>query len=295
MMMILGKPAPLLFGQLLLGIINGSFYAMLSLGLAIIFGLLNVINFAHGALFMVGAFVTWGLLNYLGIGFWPALVVAPLIVGAFGLLLERTLIRFTYKLDVLYGLLLTFGLALVLEGLFTNLYGSSGVSYAGPDILSGTMDLGFMYLPVYRAFVVFAAIIICFAVWFTIEKSSLGALLRAATENPTLVQSFGVNVPRLISFTFAGGVALAGLAGVLAAPLYSVSPGMGTNLINTVFAVVVIGGMGSIGGAILTGFGLGIIQGFTEVFYPAASSVVVFVVMAIILLARPAGLFGRVA
>ncbi|MDX5932796.1 branched-chain amino acid ABC transporter permease [Acidiphilium acidophilum] len=295
MMMIFGKPAPLLFGQLLLGIINGSFYAMLSLGLAIIFGLLNVINFAHGALFMVGAFVTWGLLHYLGIGYWPALVVAPVMVGAFGLLIERTLIRFTYKLDILYGLLLTFGLALVLEGLFTNGFGSSGVSYNGPDILSGTLDLGFMYLPVYRAFVVVAAIVICFAVWFTIEKTSLGALLRAATENPALVQSFGVNVPRLISLTFAGGVALAGLAGVLAAPLYSVNPGMGTSLINTVFAVVVIGGMGSIGGAILTGFGLGIIQGFTEVFYPAASSVVVFAVMAVVLLARPAGLFGRVA
>ncbi|MBW4034518.1 MULTISPECIES: branched-chain amino acid ABC transporter permease [Acidiphilium] len=295
MMMILGKPAPLLFGQLLLGIINGSFYAMLSLGLAIIFGLLNVINFAHGALFMVGAFVTWGLLHYLGIGFWPALIVAPVMVGAFGLLIERTLIRFTYKLDILYGLLLTFGLALVLEGIFTNAFGSSGVSYDGPNILSGTLNLGFMYLPVYRAFVVFAAIVICFGVWFTIEKTSLGALLRAATENPALVQSFGVNVPRLISLTFAGGVALAGLAGVLAAPLYSVNPGMGTSLINTVFAVVVIGGMGSIGGAILTGFGLGIIQGFTEVFYPAASSVVVFAVMAVVLLARPAGLFGRVA
>jgi branched-chain amino acid transport system permease protein len=294
-MMILGKPAPLLFGQLLLGIINGSFYAMLSLGLAIIFGLLNVINFAHGALFMVGAFVTWGLLHYLGIGFWPALIVAPVMVGAFGLLIERTLIRFTYKLDILYGLLLTFGLALVLEGILTNAFGSSGVSYDGPNILSGTLNLGFMYLPVYRAFVVFATIVICFGVWFTIEKTSLGALLRAATENPALVQSFGVNVPRLISLTFAGGVALAGLAGVLAAPLYSVNPGMGTSLINTVFAVVVIGGMGSIGGAILTGFGLGIIQGFTEVFYPAASSVVVFAVMAVVLLARPAGLFGRVA
>ncbi|MGC9269649.1 branched-chain amino acid ABC transporter permease [Acidiphilium sp.] len=295
MMMILGKPAPLLFGQLLLGIINGSFYAMLSLGLAIIFGLLNVINFAHGALFMVGAFVTWGLLHYLGIGYWPALIIAPVMVGAFGLLIERTLIRYTYKLDILYGLLLTFGLALVLEGIFTNAYGSSGVSYNGPDILSGTLNLGFMFLPVYRAFVVFAAIIICGAVWFTIEKTRLGALLRAATENPGLVQSFGVNVPRLIAFTFAGGVGLAGLAGVLAAPLYSVNPNMGSDLINTVFAVVVIGGMGSIGGAIITGFGLGIIQGFTEVFYPAASSVVVFVVMAIVLLARPAGLFGRIA
>lgn len=295
MMMILGKPAPLLFGQLLLGIINGSFYAMLSLGLAIIFGLLNVINFAHGALFMVGAFVTWGLLNYLGIGFWPALVVAPVIVGLLGLILERGLIRFTYKLDILYGLLLTFGVAMVLQGLFTNYYGSSGVSYGGPAVLSGIVNLGFMFLPIYRGFVIGAAIVICFAVWFVIEKTSLGALLRAATENPSLVQAFGVNVPRLVTLTFASGVALAGLAGVLAAPLYSVNPNMGSDLINTVFAVVVIGGMGSIGGAILTGFALGIIQGLTEAFYPPASSVVVFVVMAVVLLARPAGLFGRAA
>ncbi len=295
MLMIFGKPAPLLFGQLLLGIINGAFYAMLSLGLAIIFGLLNVINFAHGALFMVGAFVTWGLFNYLGIGFWPALILAPIIVAALGLGLERGLIRFTYKLDILYGLLLTFGLALILQGLFTNYYGSSGVSYSGPDALSGVLNLGFMYLPVYRAFVIVAAAVICFVVWFTIEKTSLGATLRAATENPRLVQAFGVNVPRLIALTFAAGVGLAGLAGVLAAPLYSVNPNMGSDLINTVFAVVVIGGMGSIGGAILTGFGLGIIQGLTEAFYPPASSVVVFIVMAIVLLARPAGLFGKVA
>jgi branched-chain amino acid transport system permease protein len=295
MMMILGKPAPLLFGQLLLGIINGAFYAMLSLGLAIIFGLLNVINFAHGALFMVGAFVTWGLLHYLGIGFWPALVIAPIVVGLLGLALERGLIRFTYKLDILYGLLLTFGLALILQGLFTNGYGSSGVSYSGPDALSGVLNLGFMYLPVYRGFVIVAAALICFIVWFTIEKTSLGATLRAATENPMLVQAFGVNVPRLVALTFAAGVGLAGLAGVLAAPLYSVNPNMGSDLINTVFAVVVIGGMGSIGGAILTGFGLGIIQGLTEAFYPPASSVVVFVVMAVVLLARPAGLFGKVA
>lgn len=295
MMMILGKPAPLLFGQLLLGIINGSFYAMLSLGLAVIFGLLQVINFAHGALFMVGAFAAWGLLHYLGIGYWPALIVGPVVVGAFGLLLERTLIRFTYKLDILYGLLLTFGLALVLQGLFTNRFGSSGVSYGGPAILSGTLNLGFMFLPVYRGFVVVAAAVVCFAVWFVIEKTSLGALLRAATENPSLVQAFGVNVPRLVALTFAGGVALAGLAGVLAAPLYSVNPNMGNDLINTVFAVVVIGGMGSIGGAVLTGFGLGVIQGFTEVFYPPASSVVVFAVMAAVLLARPTGLFGRAA
>lgn len=295
MIMIFGKPLPLLFGQLLLGLINGAFYAMLSLGLAIIFGLLNVINFAHGALFMVGAFVTWGLFQYVGIGFWPALVVAPIVVGAFGFVLERGLIRFTYKLDVLYGLLLTFGLALILQGLFTNFYGSSGVSYASPAALSGVFNLGFMYLPVYRGFVILAAAVICFAVWFMIEKTRLGALLRAATENPALVQAFGVNVPRLVTLTFAVGVGLAGLAGTLAAPLYSVNPNMGSDLINTVFAVVVIGGMGSIGGAILTGFGLGIIQGLTEAFYPPAASVVVFSVMAIVLLARPAGLFGKLA
>jgi len=295
MIMILGKPAPLLFGQLLLGIINGSFYAMLSMGLAIIFGLLKIINFAHGAMFMVGAFVTWGLLNFLDVNFWGALILAPLIVGALGYALERTVIRRIYNLDILYGLLLTFGLAQLLEGVFTNYFGSSGVSYDTPDILSGVMNLGFMYLPVYRGFVVFAAVIICFAVWFAIEKTRLGALLRAATENPALVQSFGVNVPRVIALTFAGGVALAALAGVLAAPLYSVNPDMGTELINTVFAVVVIGGMGSIGGAILTGFALGIIEGFTDVFYPPGSAVVVFVVMAAVLLARPAGLFGKAA
>jgi branched-chain amino acid transport system permease protein len=295
MLMIFGKPAPLLFGQLLLGIINGSFYAMLSMGLAIIFGLLRIINFAHGAMFMVGAFVTWGLLTYLDLNFWWALFLAPVIVGALGLLLERTVIRRIYKLDILYGLLLTFGLAQVLQGGFTNYFGSSGVSYDAPALLSGTVNLGFMYLPVYRGFVIFAAVFICAATWFLIEKTRLGALLRAATENPGLVQSFGVNVPRLITLTFAGGVGLAGLAGVLAAPLYSVSPDMGAELINTVFAVVVIGGMGSIGGAILTGFALGIIEGFTDVFYPPGSAVVVFVVMAIVLLARPAGLFGKLA
>jgi len=295
MLMIFGKPAPLLFGQLLLGIINGSFYAMLSMGLAIIFGLLNIINFAHGAMFMVGAFVTWALFNYLGIGFWGALICAPVIVGIFGLVLERAFISRIYKLDILYGLLLTFGIAQVLQGLATNYFGSSGVSYDTPDILSGVLNLGFMYLPVYRGFVVFAAVIICFGVWFAIEKTSLGALLRAATENPALVQAFGVNVPRLIALTFGGGVALAALAGVLAAPLYSVNPDMGSDLINTVFAVVVIGGMGSIGGAILTGFALGIIEGFTDVFYPPGSAVVVFVVMAVVLIARPAGLFGKAA
>jgi branched-chain amino acid transport system permease protein len=293
MVMILGKPAPLLFGQLLLGIINGSFYAMLSMGLAIIFGLLRIINFAHGAMFMIGAFVTWGLFNYLGLGFWWALILSPLIVGAAGFVLERTVIQRIYKLDILYGLLLTFGLAQIMGGVMENYFGSSGVSYDTPDLLSGVLNLGFMYMPVYRGFVVFAAAIICFSTWFAIEKTKLGALLRAATENPSLVQAFGVNVPRLIALTFAGGVGLAALAGVLAAPLYSVNPGMGDDLINTVFAVVVIGGMGSIGGAILTGFGLGIIEGFTDVFYPPGSAVVVFVVMAAVLLARPAGLFGK--
>ena len=295
MTMILGKPLPLLLGQLLLGVINGSFYAMLSMGLAIIFGLLNIINFAHGAMFMVGAFVAWGLLTYLGIGFWGALVCAPVIVGGLGWALERTVIRRIYKLDILYGLLLTFGIAQVLQGLATNYFGSSGVSYATPAVFAGVLRLPFMYLPVYRGFVVVAAIAICFATWFAVEKTRLGALLRAATENPSLVQSFGVNVPRLIALTFGGGVALAALAGVLAAPLYSVNPAMGEDLINTVFAVVVIGGMGSIGGAILTGFGLGIIEGFTDVFYPPGSAVVVFVVMAAVLLARPAGLFGKAA
>ena len=292
---IFGIPGPLLFGQLLLGIINGAFYAMLSLGLAVIFGLLGIINFAHGALFMVGAFVTWGLENYLGVSYWPALLLAPILVGALGYLLERTLIKRIYKFDPLYGLLLTFGIALVLQGAFTIQYTSSGVDYPTPDALSGTVNLGFMFMPIYRGYVVAAAALTCAGVWFLIEKTSLGALLRAATENPQLVQSFGVNVPRLVALTFAGGVALAGLAGVLAAPLYSVTPGMGDGLINTVFAVVVIGGMGSIGGAVLGGFTLGIVQGLTAAFYPPASSVVVFAAMALILLVRPAGLFGSPA
>ena len=292
---ILGVPAPLLFGQLLLGVINGAFYAMLSLGLAVIFGLLRIINFAHGALFMVGAFVAWGLEQYFGIGYWLALVIAPIAVGSLGYLLERTIIKRIYKFDPLYGLLLTFGIALVLEGAFTIQYTSTGVDYPTPDALSGTVNLGFMFMPLYRGYVVGAAILICAAVWFLIEKTSLGALLRAATENPSLVQSFGVNVPRMIALTFAGGVALAGLAGVMAAPLYSVTPSMGDALINTVFAVVVIGGMGSIGGAVLGGFTLGIIQGLTTVYYPAASSVVVFIAMAVILLVRPTGLFGSAA
>ncbi len=292
---IFGLPAPLLFGQLLLGIINGAFYALLSLGLAVIFGLLRIINFAHGALFMVGAFATWGLYHYLGIGYWPALIVVPVVVGAFGYFLERTLVQRIYDLDILYGLLLTFGVALVLQGLFTIQYSSSGVNYEAPDLLSGGVNLGFMFMPVYRCFVVVTALVICGAVWFLIEKTRLGALLRAATENPKLVQSFGVNVPRLIALTFAGGVALAGFAGVLAAPLYSVTPEMGVSLIDTVFAVVVIGGMGSIGGAVIGGFALGIIEGFTQVFYPPGSSVVIFIVMAIVLLVRPAGLFGKAA
>ena len=295
MFMIFGIPGSLLFGQLLLGLINGAFYAMLSLGLAVIFGMLNIINFAHGALFMMGAFVSWMLLEYLGIGYFPALILSPLIVGAFGLLLEKTVVSRLYKLDHIYGLLLTFGLALVVEGLFRNAYGSSGMPYRIPEAFQGATDLGFMFMPNYRGWVVFAAVVICLATWGIIEKTSLGATLRAATENAPLVQAFGVNVPRLISLTYAGGVALAAFAGVLAAPIYSVNPNMGSNFINTVFAVVVIGGMGSIMGSILTGFGLGIIEGLTKVFYPQASATVVFVVMVIVLLARPRGLFGKAA
>ena len=295
MMMIFGIPAPLLFGQLLLGLINGAFYAMLSLGLAIIFGMLNIINFAHGALFMMGAFVSWMLLNYLDIGYFPALFLAPLIVGVFGVILEKTIISRLYKLDHLYGLLLTFGMALVIEGLFRNAYGSSGMPYRIPNVLQGATDLGFMYMPNYRGWVVLLAAIVCFTTWALIEKTSLGATLRAATENAPLVQAFGVNVPRLITLTYGAGVALAAFAGVLAAPIYSVNPNMGTNFINTVFAVVVIGGMGSILGSILTGFGLGVIEGLTKVFYPQASATVVFVVMVIILLTRPRGLFGKAA
>jgi branched-chain amino acid transport system permease protein len=295
MMMIFGIPAPLLFGQLLLGLINGAFYAMLSLGLAVIFGMLNIINFAHGALFMMGAFVAWILLDSLGIGYFPALILAPLIVGVFGVVLERTIISRLYKLDHLYGLLLTFGLSLVIEGLFRNAYGSSGLPYRIPNVLQGATDLGFMYMPNYRGWVVLAALVVCFSTWAIIEKTSLGATLRAATENAPLVQAFGVNVPRLITLTYGAGVALAAFAGVLAAPIYSVNPNMGSNFINTVFAVVVIGGMGSILGSIITGFGLGVIEGLTKVFYPQASATVVFLVMVIVLLARPRGLFGKAA
>ena len=295
MFMIFGIPGPLLFGQLLLGLINGAFYAMLSLGLAVIFGMLNIINFAHGALFMMGAFVSWMLLEYLGIGYFPALILSPLIVGAFGLLLEKTIVSRLYKLDHIYGLLLTFGLALVVEGLFRNAYGSSGMPYRIPEAFQGATDLGFMFMPNYRGWVVFAAVVVCLATWGIIEKTSLGATLRAATENAPLVQAFGVNVPRLISLTYAGGVALAAFAGVLAAPIYSVNPNMGSNFINTVFAVVVIGGMGSILGSVVTGFALGVVEGLTKVFYPQASATVVFVVMVIVLLARPRGLFGKAA
>jgi branched-chain amino acid transport system permease protein len=293
MIMIFGIPGPLLFGQLLLGLINGAFYAMLSMGLAIIFGMLNIINFAHGALFMMGAFASWMLLQYAGIGYFPSLILAPIIVGAFGVVLERTIISRLYHLDHLYGLLLTFGLALVIQGLFRNYYGSSGLPYQIPAILSGATDLGFMFLPNYRGWVVLAALVVCLATWAIIEKTPLGATLRAATENAPLVQAFGVNVPRLITLTYGGGVALAAFAGVLAAPIYSVNPNMGDNFINTVFAVVVIGGMGSIMGSIITGFGLGVIEGLTKVFYPQASATVVFLVMVIVLLTLPHGLFGR--
>ena len=309
--MIFGVTSQQLLGQLLLGLINGAFYALLSLGLAVIFGMLNIINFAHGALFMLGAFVAWMMLTpntwlalidpalqvpeWMSIGYWPALIIAPVVVGAFGLLLERTLISRLYKLDHLYGLLLTFGLALVIEGLARNAFGSSGMPYRIPDSLQGATDLGFMFMPNYRGWVVVAAATVCLATWLLIEKTQIGALLRAATENAPLVQAFGVNVPRLISLTYAGGIALAAFAGVLAAPIYSVNPNMGSNFIITVFAVVVIGGMGSILGSIVTGFGLGVVQGLTRVYYAPASDVVIFVVMVIVLLARPAGLFGKAA
>ncbi|AWJ91710.1 branched-chain amino acid ABC transporter permease [Azospirillum sp. YIM DDC1] len=290
---LLGVPPQVLFGQLLLGLINGSFYALLSLGLAVIFGMLNVINFAHGALYMIGAFVAWLLLTKLGLGYWWALGLSPLIVGLLGVVLEKTMLSRLYKLDHLYGLLLTFGLALIMEGAFRHFYGVSGQPYPIPDALKGGQNLGFMFLPNYRGWVVVASLIVCFGTWFAIERTRLGAYLRAATENPVLVQAFGINVPVMITATYGFGVALAGLAGVLAAPIYQVSPLMGSNLIIVVFAVVVIGGMGSILGAIVTGLGLGLLEGLTKVFYPEASNIVVFVVMAIVLLIKPAGLFGR--
>jgi branched-chain amino acid transport system permease protein len=284
---------PALLSQLLLGLVNGSFYAILSLGLAVIFGLLNVINFAHGALFMLGAVLSWMAMNYFNINYWVMLAAAPIIVGLFGMLIERLLLRWIYKLDHLYGLLLTLGLTLLIEGVFRSIYGVSGLAYDTPDALASASDLGFMILPNYRAWVVVASLVVCFATWFVIEKTRLGAYLRAGTENPRLVEAFGVNVPLMITLTYGFGVALAAFAGVLAAPVIQVSPLMGQNLIIVVFAVVVIGGMGSIMGAILTGLGLGVIEGLTKVFYPEASSTVVFVIMVIVLLIRPAGLFGK--
>jgi branched-chain amino acid transport system permease protein len=282
-----------LFGQLLLGLINGSFYALLSLGLAIIFGLLGVINFAHGAQYMMGAFVAWLLLMNAHIGYWPALLLAPAVVGLLGMALERLLLARLYRLDPLYNLLLTFGLALILQGLFLQQYGSSGEPYQIPDLLQGAYDLGFMVLPKYRAWVILVSVVVCAATWFVTERTKLGSYLRAATENPELVQAFGINVPRLVTLTYGLSVALAAAAGVLAAPIYSVRPLMGADYIIVVFAVVVIGGMGSILGSIVTGFALGIIEGLTKVFYPQASSTVIFVLMALVLLVRPTGLFGR--
>jgi len=292
MIEIFGVPTQALFGQLLIGLINGSFYALLSLGLAVIFGLLNIINFSHGAQYMMGAFVAYLLLNKLGIGYWWALLVTPLVVGASGVVIERLMLSKLYKLDHLYGLLLTFGLALIIQGLFRNEYGSSGQPYAIPPQLTGGQNLGFMFLPNYRAWIIAASMVVCFSTWYVIERTKLGAYLRAATENPQLVQAFGVNVPRMITLTYGFGVALAALAGVMAAPIYQVSPQMGADMIIVVFAVVVIGGMGSILGSIVTGFSLGLIEGLTKVFYPEASNTVIFIIMAIVLLIRPAGLFG---
>jgi branched-chain amino acid transport system permease protein len=292
---IFGIPSTALFGQLLLGLINGSFYALLSLGLAVIFGMLNIINFTHGAQYMMGAFAAYLLLQYLGINYWLALVIVPIVVGFTGILIERCFLHWLYKLDHLYGLLLTFGLALVIEGIFRNYFGSSGLPYRVPEALQGAQNLGFMFLPNYRAWVIGFSLIVCLTTWFVIERTKLGSYLRAATENPTLVRAFGINVPRMITLTYGFGVGLAALAGVMAAPIYNVSPQMGSDLIIVVFAVVVIGGMGSIMGAILTGFGLGVIEGLTKVFFPEASNTVIFVIMAIVLLTRPAGLFGRTA
>ncbi|WP_119965984.1 branched-chain amino acid ABC transporter permease [Simplicispira lacusdiani] len=292
-MEIFGVSLPGLLSQLLLGLVNGSFYAILSLGLAVIFGLLNVINFAHGALFMMGALMTWMAMNYFGVNYWVMLAVAPLVVGVFGVVVERLLLRWIYKLDHLYGLLLTLGLTLLIEGVFRSVYGVSGLGYDTPEVLEGATNLGFMIMPNYRAWVVVASLVVCVGTWYVIEKTKLGAYLRAGTENPRLVEAFGINVPVMITLTYAFGAALAAFAGVLAAPVYQVTPLMGQNLIIVVFAVVVIGGMGSIMGSILTGLGLGVIEGFTKVFYPEASSTVVFVIMVIVLLIRPAGLFGK--
>ena len=282
-----------ILSQVMIGLVNGSFYAILSLGLAVIFGMLNIINFSHGAVYMMGAFAAWMGLNYFGINYWAALILAPLAVGLFGIIVEKTMLRWLYQLDHLYGLLLTFGLALIIEGLFRNFYGASGLPYSGPEIFSGAFDLGFMILPKYRAWVIVASLSVCFATWYVIERTPLGAYLRAGTENPQLTQAFGINVPRMVTLTYGFGVALAGFAGVLAAPIYQVSPLMGSNIIIVVFAVVVIGGMGSILGSILTGLGLGVIEGLTKVVWPEASAIVVFLIMAIVLVMRPAGLFGR--
>jgi branched-chain amino acid transport system permease protein len=290
---IFGIPIAALLGQLLLGLVNGSFYAILSLGLAVIFGMLNIVNFAHGALYMTGAFFSWMLLNYAGLNYWYALILAPLGVGLIGVLIEKTMLRWLHQLDHLYGLLLTFGLALLLEGVFREFYGSSGMPYELPAVFRGAYDLGFMMLPKYRAWVVAVSIVLCLFTWYVIEKTKLGAYLRAGTENPNLVKAFGINVPLMVTLTYAFGVALAGLAGVMAAPIYQVSPLMGSNIIIVVFAVVVIGGMGSILGSIITGIALGLIEGLTKVFYAEISSTVVFIIMAIVLMVRPAGLFGR--
>jgi branched-chain amino acid transport system permease protein len=290
---IFGIPSTALFGQLLIGLINGSFYALLSLGLAVIFGMLNIINFSHGAQYMMGAFSAYLILKYSGLGYWPALIIAPIIVGFTGIIVERLFLQRLYKLDHLYGLLLTFGLALIFEGVARNYFGSAGLPYTVPESLRGGQNLGFMFLPNYRAWVIAASLVICIGTWFVIERTRLGAYLRAATENPTLVRAFGINVPRMITLTYGFGVSLAAFAGVMAAPIYNVSPQMGSELIIVVFAVVVIGGMGSILGAIVTGFGLGVVEGLTKVFFPEASNTVIFVIMAIVLLVRPAGLFGR--
>jgi branched-chain amino acid transport system permease protein len=292
---IFGVPSQALFGQLLLGLINGSFYALLSLGLAVIFGMLNIINFTHGAQYMMGAFAAFLLLRYVGIGYWPALIIVPFIVGATGVVIERLFLKRIQKLDHLYGLILTFGLALIIEGLFRNYYGSSGQPYGVPESLQGGRNLGFMFLPNYRAWVIAFSLVVCLGTWFAIERTRLGSYLRAATENPALVRAFGINVPRMVTLTYGFGVGLAGLAGVMAAPIYNVSPQMGSDIIIVVFAVVVIGGMGSIMGAIVTGFALGIVEGLTKVFFPEASNTVIFMIMIIVLLVRPAGLFGRSA
>jgi branched-chain amino acid transport system permease protein len=295
MIPLLGISTQALFGQLLLGLINGAFYALLSLGLAVIFGMLNIINFAHGALYMVGAFCAYFLLNLLGLNYWFALIISPLVVGLLGIIIERTMLQRLAGLDHLYGLLLTFGLALIIQGVFQNYFGSSGLPYAIPRELTGGTNLGFMFLPNYRGWVIIFSLIVCLATWFMIEKTRLGAYLRAATENPALVRAFGINVPRMVTLTYGFGVALAALAGVLAAPINQVRPLMGADFIIVVYAVVVIGGMGSIMGSIVTGFMLGLIEGLTKVFYPEASNTVIFVIMAIVLLVRPAGLFGRTA